>query len=95
MLSSIPVRFGCLVKTPAPTAVNNNGAALASVSVNVIGGQGTLPYSKQAMAGKSSAAAALCRRHADHRVYGAGMSVSLSSDTAVDLTCIAARVCGV
>ena len=28
--------------TPAPTAaVNNNGAALASVSVNVMGGQGT------------------------------------------------------
>ena len=37
--------------TPAPTAaVNNNGAALASVSVNVMRGQGILPSSRQAMA---------------------------------------------
>ena len=32
------------------------------------------------------AAAAPYRRHAEHRVYGAGMSVSLSSVTAFDLT---------
>ena len=35
---------------PAPTAVNNDGAALTSFSVNVMGGQGTLPSSRQAMA---------------------------------------------
>ena len=40
--------------TPAPTPVNNNGAALASVSVNVLGGQGTLPSSRQAMAAITS-----------------------------------------
>ena len=36
--------------TPAPTAVKNNSAALAPVSVNIIGGQGTMPPSRQAMA---------------------------------------------
>ena len=41
--------------TPAPTAVNiNNGAALASVSVNIMGGQGTMPSSRQAMAATTS-----------------------------------------
>ena len=40
--------------TPAPTAVNNNGAALASVSVNVVGGQRTMPSSSQAMAATTS-----------------------------------------
>ena len=39
---------------PAPTAVNNDGSALASVSVNVMGGQGTLPSSRQAMAATTS-----------------------------------------
>ena len=35
----------------APTAaVNNNGAALASVSVNIVEGQDPLPSSRQAMA---------------------------------------------
>ena len=45
---------GVTGKSPAPTAVNNNGAALASVSVNVMGGQGTMPSSRQAMAATSS-----------------------------------------
>ena len=36
---------GVTGNNPAPTAVNNNGADLASVSVNVMGGQGTLPPS--------------------------------------------------
>ena len=34
----------------APTASNNNGAALASASVNVMGAQDTLPSSSQATA---------------------------------------------
>ena len=37
-----------------PTAVIDEGAALASVSVNVIGGQGTMPSSRQAMAATTS-----------------------------------------
>ena len=37
-----------------PTSVNNNGTALTSVSVNVMGGQGTLPSSRQAMAATTS-----------------------------------------
>ena len=45
---------GMTVNTPAPTAVNNNGAALASVSMKVMGEQGTLPYSRQAMAATTS-----------------------------------------
>ena len=46
---------GITVNTPAPTAaINDNGAALASVSVNVMGGQGTLPYSRQAIAATTS-----------------------------------------
>ena len=40
---------GVTGNTPAPTAGNNIGAALPSVSLNVIGGQGTLPSSRQAM----------------------------------------------
>ena len=35
---------------PAPTAVNNNCATLAYVWADVMGGQGSLPSSKQAMA---------------------------------------------
>ena len=34
---------------PAPTAVNKNGAALTSVAVNFMGGQGTLSSSRQAV----------------------------------------------
>ena len=46
---------GLTGNTPAPTAaVNNNGAVLASVSVNVMRGQGTLPSSRQAMAATTS-----------------------------------------
>ena len=42
-------------KHSAPiAAVNSNGAALASVSVNVMGGQGTLPYSRQIIAATTS-----------------------------------------
>ena len=41
---------GVIGNTPAPTAVNNNGAALASVSVNVMGGQGAISSSRQTMA---------------------------------------------
>ena len=40
--------------TPALTAVNNNGAALASVSMNVMRGQGTVPPTSQAMAATTS-----------------------------------------
>ena len=40
--------------TPAPTAVNTNRATLASVAVNIMGGQGILPSSKQAMAATSN-----------------------------------------
>ena len=45
---------GVTGNTPAPIAGNNFGAALASVSLNVIGGQGTLPSSRQAMATTTS-----------------------------------------
>ena len=45
---------GVTGSAPAPTAANNNGAALASVSVNVMGGQGTMPSSRQAMAATTS-----------------------------------------
>ena len=78
---------GVTGNTQAPTAVNNNGATLASTSVNVMGGQGTLPSSTRAMAATTSnfvyegASIAQehvertpCRRHEEHRVYGAGMS---------------------
>ena len=50
---TVQVRLpGVTGNTPAPTAVNNNtgGAALASVSVNVMVGQDTQPSSSQAMA---------------------------------------------
>ena len=40
---------GVTGNTPAPTVVNNNGAALAPVSVKVKGDQGTLLSSRQAM----------------------------------------------
>ena len=39
---------------PASTAVNNDGVALASVSVNDIEGQGTLPSSRHAMVATTS-----------------------------------------
>ena len=39
---------------PAPSAVNNYAAALATVSVNVMGGQGTLPSSRYAMTATTS-----------------------------------------
>ena len=44
MLSSRPVRFGCLVtgNSPAATSVNNTGAALASVRANVSWGDKAL-----------------------------------------------------
>ena len=45
---------GVTGNTPAPTAVNNNGTALASISVNVIGGQGTLPSSRQTVTATTS-----------------------------------------
>ena len=45
---------GVTGNTPPPIAVNNNGAALASASVNVMGGQDTLPSSSQAMATTTS-----------------------------------------
>ena len=45
---------GVTGNTPAPTAGNNIGAALPSVSLNVIGGQGNLPSSRQAMATTTS-----------------------------------------
>ena len=45
---------GVTGNTSASTAVNNYGVALASVSVNVMGGQGTLPSSSQAMTATTS-----------------------------------------
>ena len=39
---------GVTGNTPMPTAVHSNGVLLESVSVNVMGGQGTLPSSRQA-----------------------------------------------
>ena len=93
---------GVTGNTTAPTTtttVNNNGAdALRSVSVNVMGGRGTLISSKQATPAttnfaresrdtRSPMAAALAfdQTH-KHLIVGAGTSVSLSSGTAVDLT---------
>ena len=45
---------GVTGNTPAPTVVNKNGSALASDSVNVMGGQGTIPSPRQAMAATTS-----------------------------------------
>ena len=45
---------GITGNTPGPTAVNKNGAALASVSANIMGGQSTLSSSRQAMAATTS-----------------------------------------
>ena len=59
-------------KTPAPTAVNNNGSALASASVNVMGGQGTLPSSSQAMTATTSnfvyEGASIAQEHVERNV---------------------------
>ena len=90
---------GVTGNTPLPTAVNSNSAALAFVSVHAMGGQDTLPSSRQAMTATTSNFAfkgssiaqehvvgATCRRHAEFRVYGIGMYISLSSRTTVDLT---------
>ena len=92
---------GVTGNTSLPTAVNSNSAALVSVSsVNAMGGQGTLPSSRQAMTAATSSnfaykgasiaqehvVGATCRRHAEFRDDGAGMYVSLSSGTTVDLT---------
>ena len=45
---------GVTGNTPAPTAVNNNAAALAAVSVNVMKGQSTMPSSSHVMAATTS-----------------------------------------
>ena len=49
------IRFpGVTENTPAPIAVNNDGTALASVSVNFMGGQGPLSSSRESMAATTS-----------------------------------------
>ena len=84
---------GVTGNNPLPTAANSNSAALAFVLVNAIEGQDTLPSSRQAMAATTTSnfaykgasiaqehvVGAICRRHAEFRVYGVGMYVSLSS----------------
>ena len=83
---------GVTGNTSLPTAVNSNSAVLVSVSsVNAMGGQGTLPPSRQAMTATTTsnfaytgasiaqehAVGATCRQHAEFRVYGVGMYMSL------------------
>ena len=45
---------GVTGNAPAPTAVNNDGAALTPISVNVMRGQGPMLFSRQAMAATTS-----------------------------------------
>ena len=52
---------------PALTVVNNNCATLASVSVDVMGGQGIMSSSRQAMAAHYQQ---LCLRRREYVCYG-------------------------
>ena len=93
---------GVTGNTPAPTAVNNNGAALASASVNVMGAQGIPLSSSQVMAATTrnfvyegaqkhverNTGVKVLQLHHVGGIKSAGSTVQgcLSPGTAVDLT---------